>query len=105
MERTVLNKKGKRQETAFYISSLSVDAYAFNIGIRRHWGIENRLHYVKDVTFKEDDSKIKSGYAAENFSLIRNIVINIFRKNNWMGIKQAIRLYSNNISELKSLLE
>lgn len=84
---------------------MSVDAYAFNIGIRRHWGIENRLHYVKDVTFKEDDSKIKSGNAPENFSLIRNIVINIFRNNGWTGMKQAIRLHSNDISELKKLIE
>ncbi len=105
VERTVIEKNKERNETSFYISSLVTDAYGFNIGIRRHWGIENRLHYVKDVTFKEDDSKIKKGNAAENFSLIRNIAINIFRINGQKNMKQATRLVANDIKKLKKLLE
>ena len=105
VERIVVDKKGKRCETSYYISSLATDAYGLNVGIRRHWGVENRLHYVKDVTFKEDDSKINSGNSAENFSLIRNIVINIFRTNGYNGMKQAIRLHSNDIKKIIKLLE
>lgn len=105
VERIVEEKAKKRKEISFYISSLVSDAYGFNVGIRKHWGIENRLHYVKDVTFKEDFSKINSKYAAENFSLIRNIAINIFRNNGYKGIKQAIRLHSNDIRKLMKIIE
>ncbi len=105
VERTVVEKNKTSNETAFYISSLDTDAHGFNVGIRRHWGIENRLHYVKDVTFKEDGSKIKAGNSAENFSIIRNIVINIFRNDGWKNIKQATRLLSNEIRKLKKLIE
>jgi len=105
IERTVTGKNIDRKETAYYISSLSSDAHGLNIGIRNHWGIENRLHYVKDVTFKEDESKINTGFAAENFSSIRNIAINIFRENGYEGMRQATRLLSNDIRKLKKMIE
>ncbi len=105
IERKVECNGNTTKETAYYISSLKIDAYGFNIGIQKHWGIENRLHWVKDVVFKEDSSKIKKGYAAENFSIIRNIVINIFRNNGKKSIKSAIRRHSNDINYLRKLLE
>lgn len=105
VERKVVEKKETRYETAYYISSLEADAYGFNLGIRGHWAIENSLHYVKDVTFKEDNSKIKAGNSAENFSTIRNIVINIFRNQGEKSMISAIRLISNDIKKLKKKLE
>jgi predicted transposase YbfD/YdcC len=59
----------RKQETAYYISSLSfdTDASEFNVGIRSHWAIENSLHWVKDVTFGEDDSRIRTGHAPEKY--------------------------------------
>ena len=105
VERTVVEKNKTRNETAFYIGSFNTDAHGLNVGIRKHWGIENKLHYVKDVTFREDYSKIKAENSAENFSLIRNIVINIFRKNKQKNLKQAIRLISNDIKKMKKLIE
>ena len=101
----MIEKNIKREETAYYISSLFADAHGMNEGIRRHWGIENKLHYVKNVTFKEDASKITAGFAAENNSLIRNIAINIFRKNGYKRIKQATRLLSSDVRKLKKLIE
>jgi len=105
VERTVVKKQITTNETAFYIGSFKADAHGFNIGIRKHWSIENSLHYVKDVSFGEDKSKINTDYSAENFSLIRNIVINTYRKNGYENLKQAMRLHSCDIKKIKILLE
>lgn len=97
--------KGKIQaETAFYLTSLDVSAEIFNAGIRGHWGIENGLHFVKDGTFKEDASKINSGNSAANFSIIRNIVINIFRKMGRTNMLQEIRLHCNDIRKMAKII-
>lgn len=100
------NKGRVYKETAYFISSLPVTTKAklFNQGIRSHWSIENSLHYVKDKTFGEDDSKIRTKHAPENLSIIRNIAINLFRKNNYPNIAQAIRLVSNNITEMYRMI-
>ena len=84
---------------------LNTDAYGFNVGIRKHWSIENSLHYVKDVSFGEDKSKINTDYSVENFSLVRNIVINTYRQNGYKNMKQAMRLHSCDITKIKNLLE
>jgi predicted transposase YbfD/YdcC len=92
-------------DVSYYISSKNLSAKDYNIGIRKHWLIENSLHYVKDVTFKEDASLIRSGNAPANFSIIRNFAINAFRTANFSNIAQAVRLLGGNIKELVSLLE
>ncbi len=69
-----------------------------------HWGIENSLHHVKDVIFKEDDSKIITGNAPENYSIIRNISINIFRENEFESIAKGIRLCCNKIFKLRDMI-
>lgn len=48
--------------------------------IRGHWGIENKLHDVLDVSFAEDQNRIRKGHAAENFSRIRRIALNLLRR-------------------------
>ena len=83
-----------------------MDAKGFNYWIRSHWRIENTLHYSKDVTFKEDYSKIITKNAPQNISLVRNIVMNLFRSNGYTNMAQAIRLVANDIPRiLKILLE
>lgn len=107
MEYTGGNNQGRvREETAYYISSLpaATKAEVFNQGIRSHWSIENSLHYIKDKTFGEDGSRIRTKNAPANLSLIRNIILNIFRKNNYQNIAQAIRLVSNNISKMYEMI-
>ena len=76
----------------------------FADGIRGHWSIENSLHYVKDVTFCEDDSQITSGNSAQNMSVIRNIVINLLRQNDYKNLKQATRLLANDIRRLYKMI-
>lgn len=99
-------KKKLTKEISYFISSLSADNSPsfFSKGIRSHWSIENGLHYVKDVTFKEDASKIRTGNSPENMSLFRNIAINIFRKNGFNNMSQAIRLVSNDIYKIWQLI-
>ncbi len=67
-------------ETRYYISSLpSKSVKQSGDAIRKHWGIENSLHYVLDVVFKQDKSRIRKDNAPENFGVLRQIALNILR--------------------------
>lgn len=68
------------REQRYYISSLKNKAKVFANAIRGHWGVENSLHWVLDVTFREDESRKRTGYSAENFSTVRRIALNLLRK-------------------------
>ena len=68
------------RETRYYISSLKPDAPRLNTAVRQHWGIENKLHWVLDVAFGEDLSRKRAGYAAENFSLLNRIALNLLKQ-------------------------
>jgi predicted transposase YbfD/YdcC len=63
------------REVQFYLSSLSCDAVRIGRAIRAHWGIENQLHWVLDVTFGEDASRIRTAHSPENFALMRRMAI------------------------------
>lgn len=98
--------KGRISTTqSYYLSSLKDKAKVFAQGIRHHWGIENRLHYIKDVCLLEDSSKIKTGNAPGIMSLIRNLVINLARLNGANEIKKFMRKTSGNIQLISVLLE
>lgn len=71
----------KSCETRYYISSLENDAKKFGNAVRSHWGIENSLHWVLDIAFREDESRIRKGSAPENFAAIRHIALNLLRQN------------------------
>ena len=102
-----LNEENKgHSEIAYFISSLPITTKAkiFNRGIRSHWSIENSLHYVKDKTFGEDNSKIITKNAPENLSILRNIVINIFRNCGFQNMAQAIRIVSHDIFKMRNMI-
>lgn len=63
------------RELRYYISSLSPDAQKLAESIRSHWGIENPLHWVLDVAFREDECRIRTGNAPENFALLRHLAL------------------------------
>jgi predicted transposase YbfD/YdcC len=103
---TYTNKKDLPSiDTSYYISSIQATASVYNKGIRSHWSIENSLHYVKDVTFQEDASLIRTGNAPTNFSIIRNIAINVLRRMNFNSFPQAIRMVGGDIGRLMGALE
>lgn len=68
------------QETRYYISSLCPDATRLNQLVRQHWSIENKLHWVLDVAFGEDLSRKRAGHAAQNFSLLNRIALNLLQQ-------------------------
>jgi predicted transposase YbfD/YdcC len=67
-------------ETRYYLSSLPNDAKLLNDAVRSHWGVENSLHWVLDVTFHEDRSRIKKENAPENFGLLRRLALCLLKK-------------------------
>lgn len=78
-ERTVGEKTSC--ERRYFISSLpGNDAQTIAQIVRNHWGIENRLHWSLDVSFREDQSRIRTAHAAENFSRLRRIALNLLRR-------------------------
>lgn len=64
-------------EVRYFLSSLPVGVKRFGEVVRSHWGIENSLHWVLDVTFNEDQSRIRKGGSPDNFALLRRFAINI----------------------------
>ena len=68
-------------ETAYYITSLAHDAQRILAATRHHWTIENSLHWVLDVTFGEDASRIRIGDSAENMAVLRTIALNLLKHN------------------------
>jgi predicted transposase YbfD/YdcC len=67
-------------EERYYLSSLPADAELLNGAIRSHWGVENSLHWVLDVTFHEDKSRIRKENAPENFGLLRRLALCLLRR-------------------------
>ena len=79
--RETTNAEGtKTKEVRDFISSLPPQVERLAALIRGHWGIENRLHWSLDVTFNEDQSRIRQGHAAENAALLRRLALSILKQ-------------------------
>jgi predicted transposase YbfD/YdcC len=79
---TRVNKKTNNtsSETRLYITSLAPDAAAILAASRSHWGVENNLHWHLDVTFKEDESRIRKDHSPRNLAAMRKVVLNLLRQ-------------------------
>lgn len=86
-----------RNETAIYVANYEVDAKQAYELIRRHWFIENKDHHVRDVTLKEDESRIRIN--PENISTLRSFALNVLRKNKIENINGE--LYENSLDYYK----
>lgn len=102
-ERTT-NDEAKK-ETCYYISSLNASAKEYARGIRSHWFIENRLHWVKDVTMNEDHGTIRNYQAAPILSIISTMVLNIIRKLGRYDCKNFMGLIAHDIEQMLALTE
>lgn len=105
VERIGIRSGKKYLQTNHYISSLVSKATTFANEIRQHWGIENRLHWVKDVIFGEDNAPLSNYNAASNWSIIRNVAINLARKGGYDSLTKAERFLAHDIDKLFLLLE
>jgi len=71
---------GKVQsETRYFLTSLPAQGVRFSQAVRQHWGIENALHWVLDVSFHEDACRIRKDKGAQTFSVLRHIAVNLLR--------------------------
>ncbi|OHD66814.1 MAG: hypothetical protein A2096_12695 [Spirochaetes bacterium GWF1_41_5] len=95
-------------ENRYFITSLKTSEFKrFAAATRRHWGIENSLHYWQfDISFSEDRSRKRSGNAAQNFSLVRKIALNYLKndKTRKGGIERKRRYASLNTEYLQTLI-
>jgi predicted transposase YbfD/YdcC len=73
-------------ETSFYLCNFKITAKRASVAIRRHWGIENKLHYTRDVTLREDASRIRKNPGI--FARLRSFAYNILRLNQTDTISQ-----------------
>jgi predicted transposase YbfD/YdcC len=76
-------------ETRVYLSSAVSDAKRLANAIRSHWGIENQVHWVLDVVFADDDSRVRIDHSAHNLAIIRHIVLNMLRQES--SLKTSLR--------------
>jgi predicted transposase YbfD/YdcC len=67
-------------ETRYYLSSLPADPVRIGQAVRRHWGIENAVHWVLDVAFRADESRVRTGHGAENLAVLQHIALNLLRR-------------------------
>jgi predicted transposase YbfD/YdcC len=67
-------------ERRYYLASLPLGVTPFARAVRGHWGVENKLHWVLDVQMREDDSRARAGYAAENLATLRRLALNLLNR-------------------------
>jgi predicted transposase YbfD/YdcC len=77
------------QSTQYFITSTPNDAQTILHIKRAHWGIENQLHWVLDVAFREDDSRIRTGYADQNIAVLRHMALNLLKQEN--SVKKGLK--------------
>ena len=99
------NHDYESDSATYYISSLPPTSALIPQGIRRHWNIENRLHWVKDVVTTEDTSPRLLGKASTNISLIKSWVINLLRVHGFDSMTEAFDRMSNNLPLLLSFCD
>jgi len=104
--RTVLKGKYEiegKTETRYYISSLRETAEQFAMRIRAYWGVENKVHHVRDVTQAEDASRIRVVPLPQVWAIARNLALNLYRELGFENMAQAQRRCGFSLDQLKSI--
>jgi predicted transposase YbfD/YdcC len=107
---TIIKVESQRQtrhkiesETRYYISDLNETALSFYRRIRGYWGVENKVHYVRDVTFGEDRSRIRTFPLPQISAIARNLAINLYRNVGFSNMAQARRKCQFDLDHVLSL--
>lgn len=72
--------EGTTVKRRYFISSLPSNAERLLYAARTYWGIENKLHWILDLAFREDESRVRKGNGPQNFALLRHIALNLLRR-------------------------
>ena len=72
--------------------------------LRGHWGIENKVHWVRDMTFDEDRSQVRTGAAPQVMAACRNLVLALLRRSGTTNVAQALRTYAGRPAEAVALV-
>jgi predicted transposase YbfD/YdcC len=85
--RTVIMVEAERQigslttvETRYFIASIENNAALALYAVRGHWGIENQVHWILDIAFREDESRVRKDHGPENFAVLRHIALNLLKQ-------------------------
>lgn len=98
-------KSETSEHTHYYVSDCEFHTGEFAEGIRNHWAIENRLHWVKDGFYKEDDLRLKSDKAAKNLSGLCSMVISILNRcSHGKNFKERTRFFINRMDRIWNTL-
>ncbi len=73
-------KAGAAEDTRYYICSYPAEAAALLRATRDHWGIENGLHWVLDMAFDEDRSRVRTGFSDQNLAVVRRLALNLLKR-------------------------
>ncbi len=86
-QRTIKNETSI--EHRYYIGSIENNAERFAQSVRNHWGVENGLHWQLDMSFREDESRMRKDHSAENFAVMRYVALNLLKndKSVKLGVK------------------
>lgn len=108
--KTVIKVESERQlryktefSTRYYISDLTESAFEFYQRIRGYWGVENKVHYVRDVTQGEDKSRIRTKPLPQILAIARNLAINLYRDAGFSNMAQAQRKCQFDLDHVLSL--
>lgn len=108
--KTIIKVESERQtkhkiefSTRYYISDLKETACQFYQRIRGYWGVENKVHYVRDVTQGEDKSRIRTTPLPQILALARNLAINLYRDAGFLNMAQAQRKCQFGLEQILSL--
>ena len=107
---TIIKVESQRQNqqkievsTRYYISDLQETAEQFYQRIRGYWGVENKVHYVRDVTQGEDKSRIRTTPLPQIMAIARNLAINLYRDAGFSNMAQAQRKCGFSLKQILTL--
>jgi len=90
------------RETRFYITSLVMLANALGPIVRSHWAVENSLHWVMDMIFRDDECRVRTDHAPANFTTIKHMALNLIRKapgKDSLRLKRKVAAWTTNFSQ------